>query len=130
MKPTYEQLDAQVRELTEQRDAALVENAGLKDVLDGISIYGRDTLSGPANAVENLSQWYRKGVREMTSRASVNMSATDAVIIATLRAEGVEMFAAFCRGKAEVRAYNFFSDAALNAEEYARQLRESKGVQS
>lgn len=64
-----------------------------------------------------------------TLRKARATPATDA-ILASLRAEGVEMFAEFCREKALVRAYNFFSDAALNAEEFAAQLRSKSEVQS
>ncbi|ARZ01794.1 hypothetical protein AXW38_12135 [Yersinia ruckeri] len=40
-----------------------------------------------------------------------------------IKAQGVEMFSEFCKQKAEIRAYNFFTDAGNVAEEFAASLR-------
>ena len=40
----------------------------LATALEGINIYGYDTLSYPSEET-NRAKWYREGVREMTSRA-------------------------------------------------------------
>jgi len=39
------------------------------DKLDGVIIYGTDTLSGPAEPVEDRGRWDRDGIREMVRRA-------------------------------------------------------------
>lgn len=48
--------------------------------------------------------------------------ATDA-FTAELRAQGVDEFAKHCKQKAEVRFYNFFTDAGNTAEDFAANLR-------
>ncbi|MEQ9888882.1 hypothetical protein ABRP55_20375 [Pectobacterium zantedeschiae] len=55
-------LKNKVAELERQRDV-------LVDVLDSISVYGRDTLSGPCEEGIDRIKWYRDGVAIMTKRA-------------------------------------------------------------
>lgn len=133
----------QVRLLTEQRDAVVAENVALKDALEyvinpdnqpeyhdqgmgcGVEDHGYQR-NGYAACSYGWESAMERVYSEVIPDALPETPATSA-IRDSLRAEGAEMFAAFCREKAEIRAYNFFSDAALNAEEFARQLRESKG---
>lgn len=111
-----------VRQLTEQRDVLVVENAGLKSALTAILQPGEATLSREHRA---------------TAVAAIEAPAIDAAI-ASLRAEGAEMFAAQERAIAARRKSNGMHDCfikkiletAENAEEFAKELRERKGTQS
>lgn len=58
----------------------------------------------------------------------VETPATDA-IIASLRAEGVEMFVEHCKNSAIVKNYDFWMDASACAESFAAQLRSKSEVQ-
>ncbi|GLY59704.1 hypothetical protein Pcaca05_05620 [Pectobacterium carotovorum subsp. carotovorum] len=57
-----ETLRAMMREVEIQRDA-------LVDVLEAISVYGKDTLSGPIENHADKIKWYRDGVAVMAKRA-------------------------------------------------------------
>lgn len=93
--------------VTEQRDELVVESAGLKSALTAILQPGEATLSREHRA---------------TAVAAIEAPATEAAI-AALRAEGIEQWIASRNG-----AWN---GTTKQAEEFARQLRESKGeVQS
>jgi hypothetical protein len=65
--------------LTGHADVARAERAEaaverLRDVLDGIVVYGEDTLSGPTVS-PNDRKWHRDGVQEMTRRARAALAA-------------------------------------------------------
>ncbi|WP_336293574.1 hypothetical protein [Cronobacter dublinensis] len=118
--------------LEASRAALAAENAALK------SAFNPEVI--PEEAVEAFTEtvimdhdWDDTGewswvendtdvIRAVLKAIKPETPATDA-FIAEQRAQGVEMFADFCRKKGDVRAYCFFNDAALNAEEFAAELR-------
>lgn len=133
-----------VRSVTEQRDALVVENAVLKAVFNPVDI--------PEDAVEALTEtaimdhdWDDTGawswvendtdvIRAVLEALKPETPATDAAR-ASLRAEGVEMFAKKCSEKSKQAISSDTRDnwwlCGEHADDFARQLRESKGeVQS
>lgn len=110
-----------VRQLAEQRNVLVVENAGLNSALTAILQPGEATLSRELRA---------------TAVAAIEIPATSSAI-AALRAEGVDMFAAQERAIAARRKSKGMDDSfikklletAENAEEFAKELRGNKGAQ-
>lgn len=120
----FAEKDEQVRLLTEQRDAVvadieemksvIAENWNMRDVL-------RQFLKGRPGGVY-FNKW-----EPVIIKALNELPATSA-ILDSLRAEGVEKFAKHLRANdSDKSVCKMF---ALGAEEFARQLRESKGAQS
>jgi len=113
-----------VEALRKERDALAAENAGLKGFGEKLSEM-RNDLNGTGTGIQGCHEAH---VQQVAIEAAIEAfdeletPATGAAI-ANIQAQGVEMFAEFCRLKGEVRAFNFFNDAALNAEEFASQLR-------
>lgn len=98
-----------VRAVTEQRDAVVVENAGLKSALTAILQPGEATLSREHRA---------------TAVAAIEAPATDSAIT-SLRAKGVEMLR---DSLPELeRCLEDTIDLRHYCSDFARQLRESKG---
>ncbi|GGA99988.1 hypothetical protein GCM10011491_30290 [Brucella endophytica] len=59
-----------LRSLQAERDRLAERVKELINTLDGIRIYGSDTLSGNATGPDDAN-WYRLAVREMTKRAAI-----------------------------------------------------------
>jgi hypothetical protein len=62
-------LEMDLAETAEALTASQAQCGRLREALDSIRVYGSDTLSGPAQPVDDLRKWYRDGVREMRDRA-------------------------------------------------------------
>nr|ELY6387784.1 hypothetical protein [Cronobacter sakazakii] len=107
---------AALREKTKQCEQLAAENAVLKDLAKGWANATDDRL------FEEHGEIFHDSIDDCEAQLKTICPATDA-FIAEQRAQGVEMFADFCRKKGDVRAYCFFNDAALNAEEFAAELR-------
>ncbi|ELY2754033.1 hypothetical protein ACT5AA_000282 [Cronobacter sakazakii] len=105
-----------LREKTKQCEQLAAENAVLKDLAKGWANATDDRL------FEEHGEIFHDSIDDCEAQLKTICPATDA-FIAEQRAQGVEMFADFCRKKGDVRAYCFFNDAALNAEEFAAELR-------
>ncbi|HFS5807906.1 TPA: hypothetical protein ACH0TE_000534 [Citrobacter farmeri] len=125
---TMQNLEAKCKKLA-------AENAGLKAAFDKPQAYLSwhaipPTWEDPLPCGEYLDVHDDAGYKNsdgtdcwpVYANPEIETPETEA-FLAEVRAQGVEEFAKFCREKAEVRAYNFFSDAAINAEEFAAQLR-------
>jgi len=116
-------ISQQVTELASRCSALAAESALVKErhlFIRALSVSILEHSGGRADwrgAMEDAGDLIRT-VNEVYAA----LPATDAAI-ANIQAQGVEKFAEFCRLKGEVRAFNFFNDAALNAEEFASQLR-------
>jgi hypothetical protein len=126
----------QVRLVTEQRDAVVAENVALKEALTavidrssepeyhytgmgcGVEDNGRQT-DGYGACEYGWHEAMQRVYSEVIPEALPETPATDATI-AALRAEGIEQWIASRNG-----AWN---GTTKQAEEYARQLRESKGA--
>lgn len=112
-------LQGQVRLLTEQRDAVVVENVALKKVISDVQgvYYKSDGVAG-YHLNGQIATWDEL----MPDLWEIETPTTDAVIT-SLRAEWVEMFAESLKvvGSGE-------HPYAAVAREFARQLRESKGA--
>ncbi|MEI9628623.1 hypothetical protein [Phytobacter diazotrophicus] len=115
--------------LTEQRDALIAENATLREAAEfAIAPDMWEELGGNVLRYQ-YQEWYADKLK-----AALSSPATDAAR-ASLRAEGVDMFAAQERAIAARRKSNGVDDCfikkiletAENAEEFAKELRESKG---
>lgn len=112
---------ALVAQLTEQRDAVVADNAGLKSALTAILQPGEATLSREHRAA---------------AVTAIETPATSA-ILNSLRAEGVEMFAAEMSAQHQKlqsggyfdRQVVIYAKLSEPASSFARQLRESKGAQ-
>ena len=112
-----------VRQLTEQRDALVADNWNLRDVL-------RQLITARPGGVY-FNKW------EPLIFKALNESPAAAAAFSSLRAEGVEMFAAQERAIAARRESKGMDDsfikklleAAENAEEFSKELRGNKGAQ-
>ena len=110
--------------VTEQRDALVADNWNLRDAM-------RQIITARPGGVY-FNKW------EPVISKALNEPTAIAAAFSSLRAEGVEMFAAQERAIAARRKSNGMDDCfikkiletAENAEEFAKELRESKGVQS
>lgn len=114
-------LTEQVRALTEQRDAVVVE-----------CVVKSRCLGFFASVIKSGEEWTSVCQHEYSE--AMKTPATDAAI-ASLRAEGVEMLARSFREKAEHATKNLWTGEAIAfeaqasmAEDFARQLRDSKGA--
>lgn len=124
MKPTYEELEA--------RCAALAaENAGLKaahpqpfgpEMMKALDTYEKHQDDVPETGMLDAFFILRDSIR-------VDTTSTDA-FLAEVRAQGVEMFAAYCgeENSVFVEAKAYYRSLPDAAYEFAAQLR--KGVQS
>lgn len=139
MKPTYEELEEKVRVLTEQRDALVVE---MKSTFEKPQAYLTwhaipPTWEDPLPCGEYLDVHDTDGHKNSDGTdcwpvyAKPETPATDA-ILASLRAEGVEMFANKCSEKSKQAISSDSRDnwwlCGEHADDFARQLRESKGA--
>lgn len=140
--------------VTEQRDALVAENVALKEALTAVIDRSSEPeyhYAGMGCGVEDNGLqtdgygaceygWHEAMQRvysEVIPRALPETPTTDAAT-ASLRAEGVDMFAAQERAIAARRKSNGMDDCfikkiletAENAEEFAKELRESKGEAS
>ena len=136
-----ERLAEQVRLLTEQCDAVVVENVALKSALEyvinpdnqpeyhdqgmGCGVEDRGyQRNGYAACSYGWESAMERGYSEVIPDALPETPATSSAI-AALRAEGVEMFASAVQGGSAI------SDRVIDlATDFASQLRESKGAQS
>lgn len=112
-----------VRQLTEQRDVLVADNWNLRDVM-------RRIIAARPGGVYFI-KW------EPLIFKALNETPAVAAAFSSLRAEGVEMFARSFREKAEYATKNLWTGEAIAfeaqasmADDFARQLRESKGAQS
>lgn len=113
--------------VTEQRDALVVENHLSRNAVQTFC----DVVGGNTYAIcEEVGE---DGVRAILAamKATGNMPATSSAI-AALRAEGVEMFAKKCSEKSKQAISSDTRDnwwiCGEHADDFARQLRESKGA--
>lgn len=124
---------AYLRELvavTEQRDALVVENATLREAAEfAIAPDMWEELGGNVLRYQ-YQEWYADKLK-----AALTSTATSSTI-ASLRAEGVEMFADITEKVGEDEEFYDNAESALmlkytakQARLFARQLRESKGAQ-
>ncbi|EOL9075776.1 hypothetical protein ACM92Y_002379 [Cronobacter malonaticus] len=102
---------AAMREKTKQCDE-------LANELNAVEAIHNDAVFITDEHYDQCPPEVQKIIRKL---AVMVLPATDA-FLREVRAQGVEMFADFCRKKGDVRAYCFFNDAALNAEEFAAEL--------
>lgn len=65
--------------IIESNLALRVENERLRAALDGIRVYGSDTLSGRVDGPDDR-EWQRESVREMTKRAREALSANPSAV--------------------------------------------------
>ncbi|AHB69532.1 hypothetical protein P262_01650 [Cronobacter malonaticus] len=128
---------AALREKTKQCEQLAAENSALKSsraVLAENTFEACNAIASAGFSHEAIMRGlyestgdgnkYPKPITTLVDEAmrKLETPATDA-FLREVRAQGVEMFADFCRKKGDVRAYCFFNDAALNAEEFAAELR-------
>ena len=136
-KPTYEELQAQVKQLAAERDAVAAENSELKaafapkEIPTGATDVFSDTAILKIDGDEfHSSQWVDNEadvIRAVLEAIKPETPATDA-ILASLRAEGVEMFGDHLRKKGSNPIV--CKMIALGADEFAAQLRSKSEVQS
>ncbi|MHB9319277.1 hypothetical protein ACP3TG_09180 [Phytobacter diazotrophicus] len=116
--------------VTEQRDALVVENVALKKVISDVQgvYYKSDGVAG-YHLNGQIATWDEV----MPDLWEIETTATDAAR-AALRAEGVEMFAKKCSEKSKQAISSDTRDnwwlCGEHADDFARQLRESKGEAS
>ena len=121
-KPTIEELQAQVKQLA-------AENAALNAFGDKLySMYkGLETSGGGFHDDQSISYQQAALDAAMSAFEEIETPATDA-ILASLRAEGVEMFGDHLRKKGSNPIV--CKMIALGADEFAAQLRSKSEVQS
>lgn len=114
-----------VRAVTEQRDALVVGNATLREAAEfAIAPDMWEELGGNVLRYQ-YQEWYADKLKAALSSPAINSA------IASLRAEGVEMFANKCSEKSKQAISSDTRDnwwlCGEHADDFARQLRESKG---
>lgn len=119
--------DATIENLQMQAEKLAAENAGLKS-----AIPQQRNVEFDNNSMDDVSLAEDFGFNDAIGRMKINMSntpATDA-FLAEVRAQGVEMFAAYCgeENSVFVEAKAYYRSLPDAAYEFASQLR--KGVQS
>ncbi|HHA1772792.1 TPA: hypothetical protein ACOEBO_001485 [Enterobacter cloacae] len=140
MKPSYEELeqklaesqrefraaDATIENLQMQVEKLAAENAALNSVIEAVR--------GVANESIGIAGWHKNGEiatweEILPEIDDIETPATDA-FLAEVRAQGVEMFAAYCgeENSVFVEAKAYYRSLPDAAYEFAAQLR--KGVQS
>lgn len=106
MKPTYEELEAQVKQLAAERDAVVAENVALKDVVKGVY---------PNLAID---------VSTETVLASLRAEGVD------MFAESQKAYVRDNRNSLDAMNRAAYCGSALDAERFAAQLRSKSEVQS
>lgn len=111
--------------VTEQRDALVVENVALNEKMDKLATWPGIEFYSSAWEFTNSD-----GNEALECMCDTQTPATSSAI-ASLRAEGVEMFGGWLRNSADIFDKNYRPDwadqdrvAADKAEEFARQLRD------
>ena len=110
--------EAQVKQLAAERDAVVAENAALKAFGDKLySMYkGLETSGGGFHDDQSISYQQAALDAAMSAFEEIETPATDAAI-ASLRAEGVEMFAEHLKDKYEGIEYSLIGEYYTDGEE-------------
>lgn len=126
-KPTYEELEAQVKQLADERDAVVAENTTLKSFRKSLEDIRSSLIGGGHGYMAVSDMQAQNTVLDVVFDEfdGIDTPATDAVL-ASLRAEGVEML----RQKLEQEITKCYQDEQIGldsavtlATEFAAQLR-------